>query len=543
MSQRHASSPSSVLHLQVLGVPTATVHGEAARLPLQRAVALLAYLAFHEQPVPRAHLAGLLWPEVDETQARTRLRRLLYKIDEAIGTKVLTATGELLSLAPQAVAVDALQFMQHAREAVAAQSLEGRALEEARQWVARARRPLLEGVAFGSGPFDDWLMARQIELQRLLARLLERLVDALGARGELAQAIDFAEALVELDVYSEPAHVRLMQLHARHGHAAGVEAAYTRCAELLRAEFGIRPSPRTEEAYRHLTEGLKHLASSQVSRPAVRYAPSRSGFVAYTVLGQGPRTLVVAPGFVGQIEIALEYRPFREAIEALAERFRVVLFDRGGVGLSERLGATSTPAAMADDVAAILDHDGVGKAWLFGSSEGGLGAMRLAIDQPHRVQGLCLFGALARGSMAPDYPWALPSAAYDVWLARLVEGWGGPAGIETFAPSEKDNPALRTWWARIVRHAASPGALQAILAGLRDADLRAELGRIAVPTLVMHRRGDRAVRFAAGEHLAGCIRGAQWRPLEGDDHFWWCGDSMSVVRALLAHAERHAGAA
>jgi len=329
-----------------------------------------------------------------------------------------------------------------------------------------------------------------------------------------------------------------MQLHALQGHSAGVEAAYARCAELLRAEFGIPPGPGTEQAYLRITEDLKRLASHRIERPCVRFAEGGLGAVAYTTLGSGERTLVIAPGFVCHIEIALEHPRLRACVEALAERFRVILFDRRGVGLSERLGATSTPAAIAADIAAILDHAGVPRAWLFGSSEGGLGAMRLAIDRPDRVEGLCLFGALARGSAAPDYPWALPAPAYDVWLQRLVAGWGGPVGIETFAPSEQDDPALRAWWARLVRHAASPGGLETILRGLRDADLRADLARIAVPTLVMHRRGDRAVRFEAGEHLAQHIAGAVWRPLEGADHFWWCGDSAPVVEAILQLAAR-----
>ena len=111
-------------------------------------------------------------------------------------------------------------------------------------------------------------------------------------------------------------------------------------------------------------------------------------------------------------------------------------------------------------------------------------------------------------------------------------------GIETFAPSAKDDPALRAWWARLVRHAASPGGLETILAGLRDADLREELGRIRVPTLVMHRRGDRAVRFEAGEHLAQHIPGAVWQPLDGDDHFWWCGDGAAVVANVISFAGR-----
>lgn len=531
-------SPSPALELRVFGVPVTVVQGRETRLPLKRAVALLAYLAFNKGPVPRAHLAAMLWPDADEARGRTRLRRLVYTIEDAVGGRLLSSDNDCLALVAQTVEIDALRFAHFARRAVATATFDENTLLEARQWVVRARRPLMQGIAFGSEIFDDWLKAALIEHEHLLGRLLERLIDALGRRSEFALALDLAEVLVALDVYREPSYVLLMQLHALQGHSAGVEATYTRCAELLRAEFGIRPGPHTERAYLRMTEDLKRLSSNRVERPSVRFAEGGFGAVAYTTLGAGEQTLVIAPGFVCHIEIALEHAPLRAFVEALADRFQVIMFDRRGVGLSERLRATSTPAAMAADIAAILEHAGVQRAWLFGSSEGGLGAMRLAVDHPDRVQGLCLFGSLARGSAAPDYPWALPASAYDVWLQRLIAGWGGPVGIETFAPSEKDDPALRAWWARIVRHAASPGGLETILGGLRDADMRADLDRIAVPTLVMHRRGDRAVRFEAGEHLAQKIPGAVWHPLEGDDHFWWCGDSAAVIQAILKFAAR-----
>jgi DNA-binding SARP family transcriptional activator/pimeloyl-ACP methyl ester carboxylesterase len=525
--------------LQVFGVPVIFAQGRETPLSLKRAVALLAYLAFNAAPVPREHLAAMLWPDADEARARTRLRRLAYTIEVALGDKVLSSGNDCLALsAHHVVEIDALQFAQFARRAVAAATFNEAALKQALQWVVRARHPVMQGIAFGSEIFDDWLKSVVIEHEHLLARLLERLIDALGRRGDFASAMELAEVLISLDPYREPSYVLLMQLHALQGHSAGVEATYTRCAQVLRAEFGIRLGPQTEIAYLRMTEDLQRLSSHRVERPSVRFAESGLGAVAYTVMGQGEQTLVICPGFVFHIEIALEHAPFRSCIEALASYFRVILFDRRGVGLSERLGATSTPAALAADIAAILKHARVPRAWLFGSSEGGLGAMRLAVDQPASVQGLCLFGSLARGSAAPDYPWALPARAYDVWLQRLVAGWGGPVGIETFAPSEKDDPSWRAWWARIVRHAASPGGLQTVLGGLRDADLRADLGRIAAPTLVMHRRGDSAVRVQAGKHLAQHIPGAVWRPLEGIDHFWFCGDSASVIQAILAFAVR-----
>ena len=520
----------------MFGVPKAVVQGRETQLALKRAVALLAYLAFNPGPVPRAHLATMLWPDTDEPHGRTRLRRLVYTIEDAVGGRIVSTDKDCLALVAQTVGVDALRFMEFARRAVAATTFDESILKEAEQWVVRARGPMMAGIDLGSEIFDDWLKAASIEHDRLLARLLERLIDALGRRNEFPSALDLAEALIALDAYREPSYVLLMQMHALQGHRAGVEAAYTRCAEVLRAEFGIKPGPQTEKAYVRLTEDLKLASPDRMERPSVRFAESELGTVAYTILGSGDRTLVISPGFVCHIEIALEHPPLRTCVEALAQRFRVIVFDRRGVGLSERLRTTGTPDAMAADIAAILDHAGVARTWLLGSSEGGLGAMRFAVDHPDRVAGLCLLGSLARGSAAPDYPWALPAPAYDVWLRRLVAGWGGPVGIETFAPSGKDDPALRAWWARIVRHAVSPGGLETILRGLRDADMRADLGRIAVPTLVMHRRGDKAVRFEAGQHLAQKIPGAVWHPLEGVDHFWWCGDSASVIEAILKFA-------
>lgn len=505
-------------------------------MALKRAVALLAYLAFNDAPVPRSHLAAMLWPDASEAQGRTRLRRLIYTIEDAVGGEILASENDGLALVPVSVEVDALRFTQFARRAVSAPQLDQEMLAQARQWVVHARRPLLQNITFGSEAFDDRLAAASLDHEHLLARLLDRMIDELGRKREFATALEVAEALIALDVYREPSYVLLMQLHSQQGHRAGVEAAYVRCAELLRAEFGIKPGPITENAYLRMTEDLKQPRVDRVGPPSVRFAESGQGTVAYTMLGAGDRTLVISPGFVCHIEIALEHPRLRAFVYALAEHSKVILFDRRGVGLSERLRATGTPAAMASDIAAILDHAGVQRAWIFGSSEGGLGAMRLAVDRPDRVQGLCLFGSLARGSAAPDYPWALPASAYDVWLQRLVAQWGGPAGIETFAPGEEHDPALRAWWARLLRHAASPGGLEAILAGLRDADLRADLSRITAPTLVMHRRGDRAVRFEAGEHLARNIPGAVWRPLEGIDHFWWCGDSEAVLQAMLEFA-------
>ena len=113
----HPVAPSFALH--VFGVPVAFVRGRETRLSLKRAVALLAYLGFNAAPVPREHLAAMLWPDVDEARARTRLRRLLYTIVDALGDKVLSSENDCLTLlASHAVEIDLLRFTEFARRAV-----------------------------------------------------------------------------------------------------------------------------------------------------------------------------------------------------------------------------------------------------------------------------------------------------------------------------------------------------------------------------------------------------------------------------------------
>ena len=526
-----------LLALRLCGTPAlGPANGPLQPITLQRGTALLACLAWARGPLPRGRLAALLWPNAGEAVARARLRRLAYTLESSTCTALLELGAEHIGLRHDRVRVDTHEFAQAARAAVAGGLIEADAIERLEAYAAHAAQPLLAGVAIGSEPFDEWQRQQRIEHEHLLARLLVRLAETHLAHRDPAEAQRCAERLVALDPYDEPAHVLLMRAHAAAGNAAGIDVAYLRCAEALRAEFGTRPGAVTEAAYVELVDGLRAqtmLAHLGARAPAVRFADSPQGAIAYATLGDAAEAIVVIAGFVSHIEIAWEDPRLREFLTRLTQRYRVLVFDRRGLGLSERLGATGTIEAAAGDVHAILDHAGIERAWLFGASEGGPIALRLAADHPERVRGVMLFGALAKGTASPDHPWALGRDAFDVWLERLVAGWGGPSCLETFAPSARNDPAVRAWWARMLRHAASPATLRLVLHGLREADIRPLLPSLRVPALVMHRRGDRAVRFGAGEHLAQRLPGAHWLPLDGDDHWWWRGDTEPVLRAML----------
>ena len=301
---------------------------------------------------------------------------------------------------------------------------------------------------------------------------------------------------------------------------------------MLADELGVAPSRETQSEYARLRGAL---TAPQMFPPAIRFAAVEDGSVAYSIFGSGP-PLVLVPGFVAHIEMAWEEQRSADFLKRLAETYQVIIFDRRGLGLSERLGVRPSIDSAVSDIRTILDHAGIAHAVIFGASEGGPIALRLAAEAPERVASLILYGTLARGTWADDYPFALKPAAFETWRAQLMSGWGKPASIEVFAPGAAHEPALRAWWARLLRQAATPVSIGQVLRALAETDVRALLPRVTAKALVLHRRGDRAVRFGAGEHLARNLPHATFVPLEGNDHFWWLGEQDALFDAIRRHA-------
>ncbi len=169
-------APSHPLELRIFGGPSTVVQGREARLALKRA-------------------AALLWPDADEPQGRKRLRRLIYTIEDTLGAKLLAADGDGIALLAQAVRIDALEFARFADARWPPRPSASPAWPTPAHGSS-ARRPLMQEISFGLAAFDNWLQAVSIEHEHPLSRLLERLVDALGRRGDLAAALPLAEVLV-----------------------------------------------------------------------------------------------------------------------------------------------------------------------------------------------------------------------------------------------------------------------------------------------------------------------------------------------------------
>jgi pimeloyl-ACP methyl ester carboxylesterase/DNA-binding CsgD family transcriptional regulator len=240
-----------------------------------------------------------------------------------------------------------------------------------------------------------------------------------------------------------------------------------------------------------------------VARSPIKYLMRDGPSIAYQVVGSGPVDLVFVQSFISNLEVEWDEPECAAFFERLARGARLFLFDRRGVGLSDR---TDRPTAMhetVEDIRAMLAAEGSTRAFVLGSSEGGAVSVLLASMYPDLVQGLILFGATAKATRDGDEPaWARDRASFLDRVERIVASWGGPWAVAEYAPSRADDARFRDWWARMLRASSSPTAIRRVLQAVSETDVRALLPHVGVRTLVVHRAGDRLVPEAAGRYLA-----------------------------------------
>jgi len=267
-----------------------------------------------------------------------------------------------------------------------------------------------------------------------------------------------------------------------------------------------------------------------VQMPRTRYARAPDGIsIAYQVTGDGPLDLVMVKGYLSHLEMDWENPAYVRMVQRLGSFARVIAFDKRGVGMSDAVDELPTLEQRMDDVRVVCDEVGSERAVLFGMSEGGMMCILFAATYPERTHSLILYGAMARATEAPDYPWAAPREAIMEAAQVLNEHWGEGAVAEIFTPSIADEPGVREAVGAYERHAASPRAAQKLHDMFLDMDVRDVLPSVRVPTLVLHRRGDRVVNIRAGRWLASQIADARMVELDGIDHEVSAGDTDAIV--------------
>ena len=255
----------------------------------------------------------------------------------------------------------------------------------------------------------------------------------------------------------------------------------------------------------------------------IRFARSGDVSVAYHVVGDGPVDLVYVQGAYSHLEVYWELPAYRRFCELLGEFARVILFDKRGMGMSDRLAGATPLDGRMDDIGAVMEAVDSESAVLLGASEGGPLSMLYAAAHPERTRSLVLMGAEVRERKDEEWPWGESTEEeLEASLATLPERWGRPGRfMEYFAPSQEETPWLTDWAARLQRNSNTPGGAEAFQRMAFNIDVRDIVSSVHVPALVIHSEGDRICHVENGRFLAREIPDARYVELPGADHLPW----------------------
>jgi class 3 adenylate cyclase len=273
-------------------------------------------------------------------------------------------------------------------------------------------------------------------------------------------------------------------------------------------------------------------AGGEAMESQTKYAKSGDVHIAYRVFGDGPRDIILMPGTLSHVELYWELPINEYMLKRLTSFARVIVFDKRGQGLSDRV-AEQTLEERIGDVRAVLDAAGSKRTAVFAWSEGGPMALMFAATYPERTSALVMFGSFA--SMKAE-PWAVSQEQNDQFLAAIETYWGQGLLVPINAPSRRNDEAFVQWFGRLERAAASPGGMQALFRADYETDVRHVLPSIRVPTLILHRKDDSTIPVGCGRDMAQKIPGAKYVELPGEDHLLQALD-QDVLDLLLDEVE------
>jgi class 3 adenylate cyclase len=268
----------------------------------------------------------------------------------------------------------------------------------------------------------------------------------------------------------------------------------------------------------------------------VRFARSGDADVAYRIVGDGPHDLVYVQGAFTNLDVNWELPAYRRYCERLGEFTRLILFDKRGMGMSDRLSGATTLEERMEDVRAIMDAVGSERAAIMAQSEGAYMGVLFAATYPERTTHLILIGAYARQRRDEEWPWGLRTDdQLEQLIAKLPELWGKGFSWIDFAPGMSGQTWFDEFGGRLQAHSATPAAAAQWMRISMDLDIRSVAPGISVPTLVIHKVGDKACHVENGRFFARAIPGARYVELPGENHAPWFtpDEPLAEIREFL----------
>ena len=268
--------------------------------------------------------------------------------------------------------------------------------------------------------------------------------------------------------------------------------------------------------------------------PQTKYARSGDVNIAYQVFGDSSEYLIFIPGWCSNLDEVWNIPQLSAWLKQISIHYKLVLFDKRGTGLSDRVYEQSLPNQdqRASDLLAVMNAHGIKKAALFGLSEGGAMASLFAYRYPDMVSRLILFASFAKWTKSEDYPYGLTIEQHNRIKQYIFDHWGEPVGLHLMAPTVKDNIEAQKQWATFLRRSGSPNAVKVLYEMNIEIDIREILDKIRTPTLIMHRKDDRLIEIGHSQYLSEKIKQSQLLITEGMDHLPWYSSQPEEIIAI-----------
>ncbi len=292
--------------------------------------------------------------------------------------------------------------------------------------------------------------------------------------------------------------------------------------------------------------------------PETRYAQSGDLSIAYQVIGNGPRDLIYVPGIVSHVEFFHELPGYTEFLEGLSRFARVIVFDKRGNGLSDRISGAPSVAERMEDITAVMEAVGSDRAVLFGVSEGGPISLLFAATYPERVEAIVLYETFAKYGGIPGHTWVWELDAHKRFTECWIPLYGTGGSIAGFGASHASDPRVQDLWGKAERLSNSPGGFREVYEALRETDVHAALPSVQAPCLVLCGKNQPAIDMDAytqhhpeykdltdaldttpdgwfqeqGQYLADHLPIARLELIDGANHFPWFAKHDLIVAAV-----------
>jgi pimeloyl-ACP methyl ester carboxylesterase/DNA-binding winged helix-turn-helix (wHTH) protein/class 3 adenylate cyclase len=412
-----------------------------------------------------------------------------------------------------------------------------------------AERILFDGartIALSPKVFDTLLLlvengGRVLSKERMLKEIWE---DSFVEENNLAQNISQLRRIL-----GEGGDVKFIETVPKYGYRFVAPVSETEenteTFERTQARVFVREVSEEEEEKRRKgeeeifgeieTDSPSLLSSSSPllasAVPETHYVQNGDVNIAYQTVGEGDLDIVFVMGWVSHLEYFWKEPHFAAFLNRIASFSRLILFDKRGTGLSDRVPLSELPTLeqRMEDVHAVMDAVGSEKAVLIGVSEGGPMCSLFAATYPEKTTALVMIGTYAKRIRDEDYPWGVSQEDREAFFELMRRDWGKPVGIEERAPTLAHDEDFRDWWATYLRMGASPGAAVALTKMNAEIDVRNVLPTVRVPTLVIHRSGDMCLKVEEGRFVASQIPACKYVELGGIDHLPFVGEQDEIL--------------